>query len=188
MLTGERRSGQVFGSCRRTHRYAGLRRTVAQRAVRDFDFAHECVGKFCRSHRAADRGAGARQRFHIVDVQVGERIADALLQSVCGKKLAVGKRSGRKSAGHADAFRGELPDHFPQGRVLAPDSVDVPQPQTFEPDHPFLFCHTRSASCIPAQPLRRREARILACELRRNAVGRENRAMVAMLARSASIA
>ena len=77
-------------------------------------------------------GAGGGQRAHVVDVQRGQLVLDALAEAAVAQELAEGVRRGGEAAGHAHAGGGQLADHLAEGGVLAADHLDVGHPQCFE--------------------------------------------------------
>ena len=133
LLPGERSLGQILGRCRRAHRDGELR-TLAHLAPRVEHLGLQPVGKAGREHPAANPGSARRELGDVVDVERGERAADALVQAVLSQKIAVSVRGRRKTARYRDADAGEAGDHFADGRVLAPDEFHVAVSQSLKGD------------------------------------------------------
>ena len=68
----------------------------------------------------------------VVDVEVGERVADARVEAALRQKIPIGLRGGREAAGHAHAELGQRADHLAERGVLAADRLDVAHAQTLE--------------------------------------------------------
>jgi len=132
LLAGEARVGQVLGRGRAAHREAGLGRLGRQASEVRADLLLEGRRERGLHHPAADRGAGLGQRAHVVDVERGELVGDALAQTPLLEEEAEGVCRGRETAGHAHAACGELADHFAEAGVLAAHRLDVGHPQLFE--------------------------------------------------------
>ena len=84
-------------------------------------------------HPAADLRAGGDQGVHVLDVERGQAVVDALVQGVEGDELAEGVRRGGEAARDRDAQVGQLADHLAERGVLAADLGQVGQAEFVQP-------------------------------------------------------
>jgi hypothetical protein len=80
----------------------------------------------------ANQRTGFGQRTHVIDIQRGELVLDARVQSAVAQELPKRMRRGGKATGHPHTAGGQLADHFAERGVLAAYGLDVGHPQMFK--------------------------------------------------------
>ena len=116
LLAGKGCIGQVFGGGGRAHgnRNVFAARFCNQFVPRGFQFGFQMLGERGIQNPLANFRTHARQLGHIVHIQLGKCIGNALVQPALRQKCAIGIGGGGKTAGHAHAFACKLRNHFAQ--------------------------------------------------------------------------
>ena len=129
LLTRKRSLGQIFGGGRGAycHRRIGAEAsiTLAHRAL-------EFRGQGYLENPAADVRAHRGEAHDIIDVEGGERLADAPIEAILRKHLSIGRGGGGEAAGYFHSESRERADHFADRGIFAADDFDVVHAQAFE--------------------------------------------------------
>ncbi len=86
----------------------------------------------------ADLRTGGRKLIDILDVEIGERRANALVEAVLLQEIPIRLCRGGKAAGHVHAGARERADHFAERGVLAADDFHIAFAQALERQDEFV--------------------------------------------------
>ena len=121
LLAGEAGIGQILrrGAGAHGHRRRRLARLGGQLVVgsqdRRFQIRRQWIGQQQRAGSRPRRPQGPQ----VGAVQAVQQLLQALAQLAAGDQLAIGECGGGKSPGNPHPLGRQLPDHLPQGGVLA---------------------------------------------------------------------
>ena len=144
LLPGEGCFRQIFGGGGGTHGDGEFLRRAACRAHRApgiEKFLVQPLRKRSGQHPAADLRSDDRQPLDVLNIKIGQRVADSLIESLLRQEVAVGMRRGGETAGHRNAEIRQPRDHFADGSVLAADQFDVFISQLLERNDVGLHVH-----------------------------------------------
>ena len=132
----KRRVRQVLGGGRGAHGHGDVAAAVlgAQLRVGGADVRVELRLQRRVDHPAADLAAGGGQRRHVLDVERGELVEDALVQVVVGDEVLEGLGRRRVAARHGDTEACQVADHLAERGVLAADPGQIGQAQRVQPE------------------------------------------------------
>ena len=79
--------------------------------------------------------ANPGQLVNIVNVQDIQGFVDAVFQAVSGQEFPVSMCRCSETARNGNTCIGEITDHFTEGSVLAPNTVNIGHSQVVKPDN-----------------------------------------------------
>jgi hypothetical protein len=82
--------------------------------------------------------AGDCKLLDIFDIEIRERLANALIQAVLLQEIPIRLGRGGEAAGHVHAGIRERADHFAERRVLAADDLHIAFAQALEGQDEFV--------------------------------------------------
>ena len=126
LLAGEGGFRQVFGGGRGAHGDGDFGAAAAPILRQESRISSvQPLRKRSRQDPAADLRAHDGEPLDVIDVEVRQRVADALIEAALRQELAVGVRGGGEAAGHRHAEVRQRGDHLAERGVLAADQFDV---------------------------------------------------------------
>ena len=140
LLACEGGVGQVLGGRGRAHSEARLRVAFRDALVFRADLALQLRWQRRLLDHRADLRARARERLHVVHIELGKHVADRVGKLVVREEIV--ERLGRRGepSRHPHIRRGELADELAQRGVLAAHAGDIGHAELFERED-VAGCH-----------------------------------------------
>ncbi len=135
LLAGEGRVGKILGGSGTAHRHLEVGVLAEHQLVGFTQGGLEGRRQRGIDDPLANLAASLGKGVDVIDVETRKLLVDSIVEPLVGEKLAIGLGGGGETARHRDAGAGQVGNHFAEGSVLAPYSLDVVHAQLIKPQN-----------------------------------------------------